>query len=213
CIHDNVDDLIESALNSQLLSINSQRLDNKEQEVKNVVEQPAKRGNRSIESLQNFRVIRKSSISLKNTSQISPVHAIAPILSTKEPEYSPSMGYEHPNTTPETESDEIIKSGVEELVPVLSENEHWLDLRGRRSGAHRECEGSDCVRMRVQGKEASLADCCRKILVDPAFTSNLVSDIKQTALAIFTTEAEYVSTGKAYQQALWMKQALVDYGV
>ncbi|GJY24048.1 copia protein [Tanacetum coccineum] len=36
---------------------------------------------------------------------------------------------------------------------------------------------------------------------------------KQTALAISTTEAEYVSTEKACQQALWMKQALVDYGV
>ncbi|GJZ28619.1 hypothetical protein Tco_0573266 [Tanacetum coccineum] len=36
---------------------------------------------------------------------------------------------------------------------------------------------------------------------------------KQTALAISTTEAEYVSTGKACQQALWMKQALVDYGI
>nr|GEU68686.1 hypothetical protein [Tanacetum cinerariifolium] len=84
-MHDNVDDLIESALNTKLLSINSQRLDKKEQEVKNIVEQPAERGNR-IESLQNFRVIRKSSISL-NTSQISSIHAIAPILSTKEPEH------------------------------------------------------------------------------------------------------------------------------
>ncbi|GJT43517.1 retrovirus-related pol polyprotein from transposon TNT 1-94 [Tanacetum coccineum] len=36
---------------------------------------------------------------------------------------------------------------------------------------------------------------------------------KQTALAISTTEAEYVSTGKACQQALWMKQALIDYDV
>ncbi|GKE45685.1 retrovirus-related pol polyprotein from transposon TNT 1-94 [Tanacetum coccineum] len=36
---------------------------------------------------------------------------------------------------------------------------------------------------------------------------------KQTALAISTTEAEYVSAGKACQQALWMKQALIDYGV
>ncbi|GJS98575.1 hypothetical protein Tco_0819745 [Tanacetum coccineum] len=36
---------------------------------------------------------------------------------------------------------------------------------------------------------------------------------KQTALAISTTEAEYVSTGKACQQALWMKQALVDYAL
>ncbi|GJT66927.1 retrovirus-related pol polyprotein from transposon TNT 1-94 [Tanacetum coccineum] len=36
---------------------------------------------------------------------------------------------------------------------------------------------------------------------------------KQTALAISTTEAEYVSVGKACQQALWMKQALVDYDI
>nr|GEY26290.1 hypothetical protein [Tanacetum cinerariifolium] len=120
-MHDNVDDLIESALNSKLLSINSQRLDKEEQEVKNVVEQPAE-CRTHIESLQNFRVIHKSFISLKNTSQISPVHAVAPILSTKEPEYSTSMGYENPNTTPKTKSDEIIKSGVEELVPILNEN-------------------------------------------------------------------------------------------
>nr|GEY47207.1 ferrochelatase-2, chloroplastic-like [Tanacetum cinerariifolium] len=54
------------------------------------------------------------------------IHAVAPILSNKEPEYSPSLGYEHSNTTLETESDEIIKSGVEELVPILSENEVTL---------------------------------------------------------------------------------------
>nr|GEV77930.1 RNA-directed DNA polymerase, eukaryota [Tanacetum cinerariifolium] len=36
---------------------------------------------------------------------------------------------------------------------------------------------------------------------------------KQTTLAISTIEAEYVSAEKACQQALWMKQALVDYGV
>nr|GEY16446.1 hypothetical protein [Tanacetum cinerariifolium] len=43
CIHDDVDDLIESALDSKLLSINSinsQRHDKKEQEVKIVEEQP-----------------------------------------------------------------------------------------------------------------------------------------------------------------------------
>ncbi|GJZ47767.1 copia protein [Tanacetum coccineum] len=39
------------------------------------------------------------------------------------------------------------------------------------------------------------------------------SSEKQTALAISTTEAEYISTGKACQQALWMKQALIDYDV
>ncbi|GKF55286.1 hypothetical protein Tco_0165626, partial [Tanacetum coccineum] len=36
---------------------------------------------------------------------------------------------------------------------------------------------------------------------------------KQTALAISMTKAEYVSAGKACQQALWMKQALIDYGI
>ncbi|GJX27661.1 retrovirus-related pol polyprotein from transposon TNT 1-94 [Tanacetum coccineum] len=36
---------------------------------------------------------------------------------------------------------------------------------------------------------------------------------KQTALDISTTEAEYVSVEKACQQALWMKQALIDYDV
>ncbi|GJT68533.1 retrovirus-related pol polyprotein from transposon TNT 1-94 [Tanacetum coccineum] len=36
---------------------------------------------------------------------------------------------------------------------------------------------------------------------------------KQTALAISTTKAEYVSAEKASQQALWMKQALVDYDI
>nr|GEV30871.1 copia protein [Tanacetum cinerariifolium] len=36
---------------------------------------------------------------------------------------------------------------------------------------------------------------------------------KQMALSISMTEAKYVSTGKACQQALWMKQALIDYGI
>ncbi|GJW84183.1 retrovirus-related pol polyprotein from transposon TNT 1-94 [Tanacetum coccineum] len=36
---------------------------------------------------------------------------------------------------------------------------------------------------------------------------------KQTALAISTTEAEYIFAEKACQQALWMKQALVDYDI
>ncbi|GKB73399.1 retrovirus-related pol polyprotein from transposon TNT 1-94 [Tanacetum coccineum] len=36
---------------------------------------------------------------------------------------------------------------------------------------------------------------------------------KQIALAISTTGAEYVSVGKACQQALWMKQALIDYDI
>nr|GEV08953.1 Gag-Pol polyprotein [Tanacetum cinerariifolium] len=129
CIHNDIDDLIESALNSKLLSINSnsQHLDKKVQEVKNVVEQPAERGNRSIQSLQNFRVVHKSSISFKNTSQISSIHAIAPILSTKEPEHLLSMGYEYVSITPETESNEVTESNVENLVPIPSKCEVTLE--------------------------------------------------------------------------------------
>nr|GEU52269.1 putative F-box domain-containing protein [Tanacetum cinerariifolium] len=36
---------------------------------------------------------------------------------------------------------------------------------------------------------------------------------KQTTLAISTIETEYVSAEKACQQALWMKQALIDYDI
>nr|GFB17512.1 hypothetical protein [Tanacetum cinerariifolium] len=48
CMHDDIDDLIESALDYKLLSINSinsQCLDKKEQEAKNVEEQSAERRN------------------------------------------------------------------------------------------------------------------------------------------------------------------------
>nr|GFB55813.1 hypothetical protein [Tanacetum cinerariifolium] len=51
-----------------------------------------------------------------------------------------------------------------------------------------------------------------KLIKDDEAKSVDSSNIKkQTALAISTTEAEYLSAGKACQQALWMKQALVDY--
>nr|GFB16167.1 hypothetical protein [Tanacetum cinerariifolium] len=126
CIHDDIDNLIESALDSKLLSINSinsQRLDKKEQEVKNVVEQPAERRNRTEKSWQNFRVFHKSSISFKNISQISLIHSIAPIESTKEPEHLLSMGYEHLNITPETESNEVTDSNDENLLPIPSKCE------------------------------------------------------------------------------------------
>nr|GFA06582.1 hypothetical protein [Tanacetum cinerariifolium] len=128
CIHDDVDDLIESALDSKLLLINSnsQHLDKKEQEVKNVAEQPAERGSRSIQSLQNFKVVHKSSIS-SNTSQISSIHSIVPVLSTKESEHLLSMGYEHLNITPETGSDEVTESNAENLLSIPCECEVALE--------------------------------------------------------------------------------------
>nr|GEX75352.1 hypothetical protein [Tanacetum cinerariifolium] len=78
CIHDDVDDLIESALDSKLLLI-------------------------------------------KSNSQL------APIQSTKEPEHLLSMGYEHLNITPETESDEVTKSNAENLLPIPKLNAEIAD--------------------------------------------------------------------------------------
>nr|GEY72711.1 hypothetical protein [Tanacetum cinerariifolium] len=49
--------------------------------------------------------------------------AITPVLSTEEPIDSLSMGDEHLDTIPATGSDEVIKSSVEDLVPILSESE------------------------------------------------------------------------------------------
>nr|GFD19081.1 hypothetical protein [Tanacetum cinerariifolium] len=49
------------------------------------------------------------------------------IIPTKEPDNSLSMGDEHLDTIPATEPDEVIKSSVEELVPILNENEVTLE--------------------------------------------------------------------------------------
>ncbi|GJZ37884.1 hypothetical protein Tco_0584075 [Tanacetum coccineum] len=52
--------------------------------------------------------------------------AITPVLSTKEPEDSLMMGDEHLDTIPEKESDELIKSSVENLVPIPNESEDFF---------------------------------------------------------------------------------------
>nr|GEW02898.1 hypothetical protein [Tanacetum cinerariifolium] len=63
------------------------------------------------------------------TSTITPNE---PVLSTEEPDNSLSMGDEHLDTIPATESDEFIKSSVENLILVPSESEgipdHMCDV-------------------------------------------------------------------------------------
>nr|GEZ21315.1 hypothetical protein [Tanacetum cinerariifolium] len=49
--------------------------------------------------------------------------AVTPVLSIKEPDNSLSMGDEHLDTILATESDEVIKSSVENLIPIPSESE------------------------------------------------------------------------------------------
>ncbi|GJR42372.1 hypothetical protein Tco_1310475 [Tanacetum coccineum] len=49
--------------------------------------------------------------------------AITPVLPIEEPDNSLSMGDKHLDTVPATESDEFIKSSVEDLIPIPSESE------------------------------------------------------------------------------------------
>ncbi|GJZ22765.1 hypothetical protein Tco_0559804 [Tanacetum coccineum] len=108
----------KSAINSKLLSINSQHLDKEKQEVKNTAEPTAKHQTRISPCLKNFKVIHKESIiPLNKMPQISSVNAITPNLLTVELEDSLVMGDEHLSTIPKKESDEFIKSSVENLSP------------------------------------------------------------------------------------------------
>ncbi|GJV53262.1 hypothetical protein Tco_1449003, partial [Tanacetum coccineum] len=52
--------------------------------------------------------------------------AITPVLPIKEPDNSLSMGDEHLDTIPATESDEVIKSSVEDLIVVNSNDDNSL---------------------------------------------------------------------------------------
>nr|GEZ67475.1 hypothetical protein [Tanacetum cinerariifolium] len=58
--------------------------------------------------------------------------AITPVLSTEEPNNSLSMEDEHLDTIPVTKSDEVLKSSVENLIPIPSESEgipeHMCDV-------------------------------------------------------------------------------------
>nr|GEZ40874.1 hypothetical protein [Tanacetum cinerariifolium] len=58
--------------------------------------------------------------------------AVTPSLSIEEPDNSLSMGDEHLDTIPTTESDEVIKFSVENLIPIPSESEgfpeHMCDV-------------------------------------------------------------------------------------
>ncbi|GJS41694.1 hypothetical protein Tco_0566737 [Tanacetum coccineum] len=72
----------------------------------------------------------ESSIPLKDTiiSGLPPCVAITSALSTEKPVDSLIMEDEHLDTIPETESDEFIKSSVENLFPTPSEPEDFSDI-------------------------------------------------------------------------------------
>nr|GEY12341.1 hypothetical protein [Tanacetum cinerariifolium] len=79
------------------------------------------------EPLHKYSELGSSTICYNDDDNEDCTITITPILSTEEPDNSLSMGDEHLDTISETESDELIKSSVENLVPIPSESEGILD--------------------------------------------------------------------------------------
>nr|GEX21384.1 hypothetical protein [Tanacetum cinerariifolium] len=63
-----------------------------------------------------LRLLSLQKISMDYTSAITPNEHV---LSTEEPDNSLSIGDEHLDTISATESDEVIKSSVKNLIPIL----------------------------------------------------------------------------------------------
>ncbi|GJU29429.1 hypothetical protein Tco_1173018 [Tanacetum coccineum] len=103
---------------------------NKEEEEKRIAEdQAAKDRYWKIPICYDDDEDEESSIPLKDViiSGLPPCVVITPVLLTEEPVNSLSMGDEHLDTISATESDEVIKSSVEDLVPIPSESEGISD--------------------------------------------------------------------------------------
>nr|GEY62917.1 hypothetical protein [Tanacetum cinerariifolium] len=80
----------------------------------------------------SIEIRKKGKASTTGVDYTSAITPDEPILSTEEPNNSLSMEDEHLYTIPATESDEFIKSGVENLIPIPSESkgipEHVCDV-------------------------------------------------------------------------------------
>ncbi|GJU34497.1 hypothetical protein Tco_1182851 [Tanacetum coccineum] len=122
----------QNKLIEQMTSIRDmvgQYMQTKEEEKRIAEEQAAKARYWKIPICYDDDDDEESSIPLKDIiiSGLPPCVAITPVLSTEEPVDSLIMEDEHLDTIPETESDEFIKSSVENLVQNPSESEDASD--------------------------------------------------------------------------------------
>nr|GEZ07729.1 hypothetical protein [Tanacetum cinerariifolium] len=105
-------------------------------------------------------------------------------LSTKEPENSLSIGYEHLSITPETESDEVKKSNAKNLLPIPSECEYveasLLDPEIVSIEEENGVEGENVVQR--EEEEVDLEDICQVqdvVLHEKLFSiTRLISNIE-----------------------------------
>ncbi|GJV04648.1 hypothetical protein Tco_1338217 [Tanacetum coccineum] len=135
---DTIFDLDISIFSCYSLELVVKRIEN-EAKTLNQQEKAANVSTHTPEPSRRFNIIydddEESTIPLNEiTSQIPP---ITPVLPTMEPEDSLIMRNEELSTIPKKESDEFIKSSVEDLVPIPSESEDTFESDG-------ECDLSSC---------------------------------------------------------------------
>nr|GEZ54157.1 hypothetical protein [Tanacetum cinerariifolium] len=114
--------------------------------------------------------------------------AITPILSTKEPVDSLSIGDEHLDTIPATESDEVIKSSVEDLVPIPSEFEGIPDTMCdvHLDNNHTPLEAKDHVEIVINSNDdISFSDALKD---NPTQSSEFLTKSSSTSLNSFLEE-------------------------
>ncbi|GKA27808.1 hypothetical protein Tco_0713976 [Tanacetum coccineum] len=113
-------DELKGKFNGMSIEINKKKELQHLEQVANLSTYPSRRFN----SFYDDDDYEESTIPLNEIiSQLPQSIAITPVLPTMEPEDSLIMGNEELSTIPEKESDEFIKSSVEDLVPIPSESE------------------------------------------------------------------------------------------
>nr|GEZ30452.1 copia protein [Tanacetum cinerariifolium] len=110
----------------------------------------------------------------------------------------------------------IFRNKLEENV-IVSRNKARLVAQGYNQQEGIDYDETYALVARLESIRILLAYACAldfklfQMDVKSAFLNGFINE--ENALAISTTKAEYVSAEKACQQALWMKQALIDYNV
>ncbi|GKE56882.1 hypothetical protein Tco_1496067, partial [Tanacetum coccineum] len=135
---ENMIDELKSKFNGMSIEINKKKGLQRLKQVANLSTYPSQRFKSFCYDDDDDYDYEESTIPLNEiVSQIPPYIAITPVLPTLEPEDSLIMGNEELSTIPEKESDEVIKSSIEDLVPIPSEFEDT-------SGSDSDCDLSLC---------------------------------------------------------------------
>ncbi|GJV05857.1 hypothetical protein Tco_1343513 [Tanacetum coccineum] len=121
---ENMIDELKGKFNGMSIEINKKKELQRLEQVANLSTYPSQRFKSFCYDDDDDYDYEESTIPLnKIISQIPPFIAITPVLPTLEPEDSLIMRDEYLSTIPKKESDEFIKSSVEDRVPIPSESE------------------------------------------------------------------------------------------